>query len=83
MLGGLIAKYEKMLPRLAEELSPRDALEFLMESNGLAQTDIVECIGYKSNLSAFLHGRRGLSKRAANRLAKFFNVSPGLFLPKD
>jgi hypothetical protein len=39
--------------------------------------------GYKSNLSAFLSGHRGLSKRAACRLAEYFKVSPALFLPKE
>lgn len=83
VLGDLIAQYEKRLPRLAEEMTPREALVFLMESNGLAQTDLVEYVGYKSNLSAFLSGHRGLSKRAVCRLAEYFKVSPALFLPKE
>lgn len=83
VLGDLIAQYEKKLPRLAEEMTPREALTFLMESNGLAQADLVEYVGYKSNLSAFLSGHRGLSKRAACRLAEYFKVSPALFLPKE
>ncbi|MBC8000203.1 MAG: hypothetical protein IAF58_19770, partial [Leptolyngbya sp.] len=68
VLGDLIAQYESRLPRLASEMTPREALAFLMESNGLAQADLVEYVGYKSNLSAFLSGHRGLSKRAACRL---------------
>jgi HTH-type transcriptional regulator/antitoxin HigA len=80
VLGDLIAQYEKRLPRLAAEMAPREVLAFLMESNGLAQTDLVEYVGYKSNLSAFLSGHRGLSKRAACRLAEYFKVSPALFL---
>ena len=83
VLGDLIAQYEKKLLRLAEEMTPREAVAFLMESNGLAQTDLVEYVGYKSNLSAFLSGHRGLSKRAACRLAEYFKVSPALFLPKE
>ena len=82
VLGDLIAQYEKRLPQLAEEMTPREALAFLMESNGLAQVDLVEYVGYKSNLSAFLSGHRGLSKRAACRLAEYFKASPALFLPK-
>ncbi len=83
VLGDLIAQYEKRLPKLAEAMTPREALAFLMESNGLAQVDLVECVGYKSNLSAFLCGHRGLSKRAACRLAEYFKVSPALFLPRE
>lgn len=83
VLGDLIAQYEKKLPQLAEEMTPQEALAFLMESNGLAQADLVEYVGYKSNLSAFLSGNRELSKRAACRLAEYFKVSPALFLPKE
>ena len=83
VLGDLIAQYEKRLPRLAKDMTPQEALIFLMEANGLAQSDLVEYVGYKSNLSAFLSGHRGLSKRAACRLAEYFKVSPALFLPKD
>ena|ERR1700733_3814335 len=80
VLGDLIAQYEKRLPRLAPEMSPQETLEYLMEANGLSQADLVHCVGYKSNLSSFLHGKRGLSKRAAMRLAEYFKVSPVLFL---
>lgn len=83
VLADLIAQYEKRLPRLAEEMTPRDALAFLMDANGLAQTDLVEYVGHKSNLSAFLSGHRGLSKRAACRLAEYFKVSPALFLQSE
>lgn len=83
VLGDLIAQYEKRLPKLAQAMTPREALAYLMESNGLSQTDLVEYVGYKSNLSAFLGGHRGLSKRAACRLAEYFKVSPVLFLPRE
>lgn len=82
VLGDLIIQYEKRLPRLTDKMTPREALLFLMESNDLVQSDLVEFVGYKSNLSAFLSGNRGLSKRAACRLAEYFKVSPALFLPK-
>lgn len=45
VLGDLIAQYEKRLPRLAEEMTPQQALNFLMDNNGLAQADLVECVG--------------------------------------
>ncbi len=83
VLGDLIAQYEQRLPRLADQMTPQEALAHLMETNGLSQVDLVECVGYKSNLSAFLSGQRGLSARAAVRLAEYFKVSPALFLPKD
>jgi HTH-type transcriptional regulator/antitoxin HigA len=84
VLGGLIAEYEKQLPRLvATNMRPEEALRYLMNVNGLAQADLIDCVGYKSNLSSFLSGKRGLSKRAAIRLANYFKVSPALFLSTD
>ena len=83
VLGSLISDYEKKLPRLIAAMSPREALTFLMEENNLKQSDLVEMIGHKSNLSAFLSGNRGLSKRAAMRLANYFKVSPELFLASE
>jgi antitoxin component HigA of HigAB toxin-antitoxin module len=82
VLADLIAHYEKRLPPLADELSPQAALVYLMEQNGLTQSDLVQFVGHKSNLSAFLSGNRGLSKLAACRIAAHFRVSPALFLPK-
>lgn len=83
VLGDLIIQYERNLPRLAKKSTPQEALLFLMESNDLVQADLVEFVGHKSNLSAFLNGHRGLSKRAAIRLADYFKVSPTLFLPRE
>jgi len=83
VLGDLISQYEKRLPRLAPNLTPQQTLAYLMEVNGLTQAALVHCVGYKSNLSAFLSGRRGLSKRAALHLADYFKVSPALFLTDD
>jgi HTH-type transcriptional regulator/antitoxin HigA len=82
VLGGLIAQYEESLPRLAPEMTPQEALVYLMEVNELGQSELVPFVGHKSNLSAFLNGHRGLSKRAASQLADYFKVSPALFLPK-
>jgi HTH-type transcriptional regulator/antitoxin HigA len=83
VLGDLIARYESRIPQPASKLAPQEALAYLLEINGLVQSDIVDCVGHKSNLSAFLGGHRGLSKRAAFRLAEYFKVSPALFLAKD
>jgi|AGTN01.3.fsa_nt_gi Predicted transcription regulator containing HTH domain len=83
VLGKLIIEYEKRLPKLTPNMTPREALAYLMEINNLQQSDLVDCVGYKSNLSAFINGHRGLSTRAAMRLAEYFKVSPALFLPKE
>ncbi len=83
VLGDLIARYESRVLQPSSKLEPQEALAYLLEINGLAQSDIVDCVGHKSNLSAFLGGHRSLSKRAAFRLAEYFKVSPALFLARD
>lgn len=83
VLGDLIAQYEKRLPRLTPDLTPVEALRYLMEINTLTQADLVPIVGHKSNLSAFLSGKRGLSKLNTMRLAERFKVSPSIFLSKD
>jgi antitoxin component HigA of HigAB toxin-antitoxin module len=80
LLGSLIAEYEKKLPSLAARMTAQEALRYLMETNSLTQSDLDDCVGHKSNLSAFLNGHRGLSKRAACRLAEYFKISPEWFL---
>jgi len=79
VLSDLILKYESKLPSLGKKISARRALTYLMEINGLAQADLVEYVGHKSNLSAFLSGKRGLSKKAACKLGERFKVSPEVF----
>ncbi len=80
VLGDLIAQYEKRLNLPQPKVSPVEALEYLMEMSGRTQAELALIIGHKSNLSAFLHGKRGLSKANAMRLAQYFKVSPALFL---
>jgi HTH-type transcriptional regulator / antitoxin HigA len=82
VLSDLIESYEKKSGRLGAKTTPAQALRYLMEENGLTQTDLVPIVGHKSHLSAFLHGKRGLSKTNAIKLAQRFKVSPMLFLPR-
>lgn len=58
---------------------PREMLRFLMEQNDLAQSDLPE-IGSQGVVSEILSGKRSLNVRQISRLAKRFNVSPGVFL---
>jgi len=80
VLSDLIFQYEKKHVEPPGEVTPVDALKYLMEVGGLKPSDLTPIVGHKSNLSAFLHGRRALSKGNALRLAEYFKVSPALFL---
>lgn len=80
VLGDLIAQYEERLPKLESNITPMQALKYLMEVNHLTQADLAPLVGHLSNLSAFLSGKRQLSKTATLRLSERFKVSPALFL---
>lgn len=54
-------------------------LRFLMEQNGLSQSDLPE-IGSQGVVSEVLSGKRSLNVRQIEALAKRFQVEPGAFL---
>lgn len=63
-----------------EAAEPREVLRYLIETRGLKQGDLAEIIP-QSNLSAILAGKRKISATLAGKLAKFFNISPAVFVP--
>jgi HTH-type transcriptional regulator / antitoxin HigA len=58
---------------------PRDVLRFLMEQQGLTQSDLANCAP-QSRISEILNGRREISKDLAKALAKRFEVNVGMFI---
>jgi len=60
------------------EVTGIGALEFLMEQNGLRQSDLPE-IGRQSVVSAVLSGKRRLNLRQVVNLAQRFNVPVDVF----
>ncbi len=63
-----------------EASEPREVLRYLIETRGLKQGDLAEVVP-QSNLSAILAGKRKISATLAGKLAKFFNISPAVFVP--
>lgn len=63
-----------------EASEPKEVLRYLIESRGLKQGDLAEVVP-QSNLSAILAGKRKISATLAGKLAKFFNISPAVFVP--
>lgn len=89
VLERLIMDYEAKSPAIqamiadARSISPARILRSILEENGLSQAQLAREIGcHQENISAFLSGKRGLSKLTAVRLAKRFSVSVELFLPR-
>ncbi|MFN7641913.1 MAG: type II toxin-antitoxin system HigA family antitoxin [Burkholderiales bacterium] len=58
---------------------PREILRFLMEQNGLKQSELSDVIA-QPNLSAILNGHRAISRDVAKALARRFKVAVDVFL---
>ncbi len=81
VLTDLVEAYEeKHVP--IPDASEADVLRELMRTNGLNQPKLAKRAGIaQSTLSAVLNGKRSLTKEQVVKLAKFFHVSPAVFLP--
>jgi HTH-type transcriptional regulator/antitoxin HigA len=80
-LTDLVETYENKHV-LIPDASEADVLRELMWSNDLSQTRLARAVGIsQSTVSAVLSGGRSLTKQQLVRLAKFFQVSPAVFLP--
>lgn len=81
VLVQLIETYEKQLVgNLFKNVSPGEALEYLLDEHQMKQTEAAEIAGVsKQNLNDFLKGRRGLTREARIRLAQHFKVSAEVF----
>lgn len=80
MLATLIEKYEsREYP--TPEVSPAERLAALLRSKGAKPADVARETGIPtSTLSNVLARRRGISKRNAIKLGKYFGLSPVVFL---
>ena len=79
LVSELVADYDAK--HFAIEASePNEVLRYLIELRGLKQGDLAEVVP-QSNLSAILAGKRKISATLAGKLAKFFNISPAVFVP--
>lgn len=86
-LGGLysslianIARYEdKAFP--TEPAPPHQILEFLMEQQGIRQSDLAEKLGVnQSNVSRLVRGQTAFTTDLIKELSAIFNVPPTVFV---
>lgn len=79
LVGELVEDYDSSHFAI-EPSEPKEVLRYLIAIRGLKQGDLAEIVP-QSNLSAILAGKRKISVTLAGKLAKFFNVSPAIFVP--
>lgn len=78
LLGDIIEKYEAE-HALQDCGTGIDALKFLMEQQGLKQSDLPE-IGSQGVVSELLNGKRELNIKQIRKLAARFNVAESVFI---
>ncbi len=79
LVSELVADYDTSHYAI-EASEPSEVLRYLIELRGLKQSDLAEIVP-QSNLSAILSGKRKISVTLAGKLAKFFSISPAVFVP--
>jgi HTH-type transcriptional regulator/antitoxin HigA len=79
LVSELVADYDTSQYAI-EASEPNEVLRYLIELHGLKQGDLAAIVP-QSNLSAILAGKRKISASLAGKLAKFFSISPAVFVP--
>ena len=78
LLVMLIESYEAEMSPMGE-LSAHAILQYVMESSGTRQVDLVGVLG-ASGVVSIVNGKRSISKAQAKILGDMFKVSPSLFI---
>jgi HTH-type transcriptional regulator/antitoxin HigA len=71
-----LASFTREASNLSQEIL---VLRVLMDQHNLTISDLKEEVGSKSLVSMILNGKRNLTKDHINKLARRFNINPGLF----
>lgn len=79
LIGRVVEDYENEHIEISDAPA-NEVLHFLMDQQGLEQTDLSEELGGQPVVSEILSGRRKIKVRQARALAARFNVSPPVFL---
>lgn len=80
VLSDLVERYEDENEPIPDA-SEADVLRELIHSSGRSQTKLAKEVGIaQSTLSSVLNGDRALTREHVVTLARFFNVSPEVFL---
>lgn len=79
LVGQLAHDYEAIREPVPNA-EPREVLRFLLDQNGLKQSDLAQEVGGQSTVSAILNGKRELNTRQIKALAARFAVSAKVFI---
>lgn len=80
VISHMITMYDENHDEQLHKGSGIDALKFLMEQQGLEQSDLKDEIGSQGVVSEILNGKRQLNLSHIKKLAKRFHVTPATFI---
>lgn len=79
-LSVLVEEYEDRHFPMGENVSPQQAVDFMLEQKGLERADLAEWLGGRSRVSEFFSGKRPLSKGQVEALREHLGLSADLLL---
>ncbi len=82
LLSDLLADWEDATVKIPD-IDGVELLRALLEDRGLRQKDLVGVFATESVASEVIAGRRELSRKHIEGLARFFKISPAAFFPAD
>lgn len=82
LLSDLLADWEDATVKIPD-IDGVELLRALLEDRGLRQKDLVGVFATESVASEVIAGRRELSRKHIEGLARFFRISPAVFFPAD
>ena len=83
VLSDLVEKYENVHYPIPDA-TPTEMLQFFIDDRKTNQRAVAQGSGIAvSTMSEILAGRRPLNLEHMRKLARFFNVDAGLFVPRD
>ncbi|MGK7876045.1 MAG: type II toxin-antitoxin system HigA family antitoxin [Xenococcaceae cyanobacterium] len=82
LLGALVYEYEQTQEPIPD-IYGVELLKVLLEERELRQKDLVSIFKTESIVSDVLKGKRQLTVRHIQELAKFFALSPAVFFPRQ
>lgn len=83
LLASLVAQYEQTrFP--APDVSPGEMLAHLMESRRATEAEVAAATAIPTQaITRFIDGSQAINATSRAKLAKYFHVSPDLFLPAE
>lgn len=79
-LSVLVEDYEDRHFPMGDDVSPQEAVDFMLEQKGLDRSDLSESLGGRSRVSEFFSGKRPLSKTQVEALRRHLGLSADILL---